>query len=149
MSDNVLKFIQIQPNFEPTLENVKEAELYLKQRSQNFSDIQLILSEEIRFIDQGSNFESVGCPFCKKDLSIEWWQEEMGEAYNSKFSKLEVIVPCCIKESSLNNLDYNWAAGFARFSIELYNPLDENEEGLRKELSGILDCTLKKVIAHY
>lgn len=76
MSDNVVKIIPLQPEFEPCIEKIREVEFYLKPLCkqpndiQFFSDIQIYLSQKIRFIDQGTNFERIGCPFCHNDLSI-------------------------------------------------------------------------------
>jgi hypothetical protein len=149
MSDYVIKLFPKQPEFEPSMETYKETEVYIKSISKNYSDIQLILKVEIRFIDQGSNFESISCPFCHNDLSIEWWSEVMEEASEFEFTKLHIKVPCCKRDLSLNDLKYNWNAGFARFSIEFHNPITANTENITREIEDILSCTLKKVVAHY
>jgi hypothetical protein len=48
MSDYVIKLFPKQPEFEPSLETNKETELYIKSIFRNYSDIQLILTDEIR-----------------------------------------------------------------------------------------------------
>lgn len=149
MSDYVIKLIPSLPDTIPSMDALKEAEEFIQSISKNFSDVQLLLTDEVRFIDQGENFESVGCPYCQKVLSTDWWAEAMSEAYTSQFNNLQVIVPCCQKESSLNELTYKWNAGFARFSIEFYNPLNDNLDAISTKLEAILSCDFKKVLAYY
>ncbi|WP_053367949.1 hypothetical protein [Bacillus sp. FJAT-27245] len=149
MSDYVIKLLPWHPEFIPSFDAIKEAELFVKSVSNYFSDIQLLLTDEVRFIDLGENFETVSCQFCHSDLSIDWWVEAMSEADTSQFTNLQVIVPCCHMESSLNDLNYKWNAGFARFSIEFYNPIVDNFEVISEKLEEILSCEFRKVWACY
>ena len=73
----------------------------------------------------------------------------MDEAYRNKFIDLEIVVSCCKSNTYLNELRYEWPAGFARFSIEIVNP---NRNFSDEELQGIetiLDTKLRKILAHY
>jgi hypothetical protein len=38
------------------------------------------------------------------------------------FVDLTAAVPCCGRRVSLNELDYDWPCGFARFELALWNP---------------------------
>ncbi|WP_316569393.1 hypothetical protein [Neobacillus sp. YIM B06451] len=149
MSDYVIKLIPRQPEFTPSLSELKEAELFIQTITEYFSDIQVILTDEVRFIDQGENCESISCQFCHNGLSVDWWQDAMAEAYTSQFNNLQVIVPCCKKESSLNDLHYKWNAGFARFSIEFYNPIAADFDTISTKLEEVLSCKFRKVLAYY
>lgn len=45
------------------------------------------------FIDQGANFEAVGCPVCAAPLDVHWWQERMDDAYATRFATLDTVTP--------------------------------------------------------
>jgi hypothetical protein len=75
------------------------------------------------FINSGSNFESVCCPFCEEIIDMDDWQEMMSLSYEkSQFTDLDILLPCCGKMSTLNNLKYQSDCGFAKFVIEVLNP---------------------------
>lgn len=47
----------------------------------------------------------------------------VSERYNKRdFCTLVATVPCCCKETSLNDLVYDWPMGFAKFAIEVVYP---------------------------
>ena len=46
----------------------------------------------------------------------------MDQAYRFSFVDLAVSVPCCNAQLSLNDLRYEWPAGFARFILEAQSP---------------------------
>ena len=57
---------------------------------------------------------------------MDWWIKVVGESYDSsQFKKLEIMVPCCDNRISLNELHYELLAGFARFSLEARNPVED------------------------
>src|SRR5262245_9441285 len=95
-------------------------------------EVNIYLTDGVRFVDQGSNFESVACPKCGTKLDIDWWNMAMTRACGvdadvevwdnglfsedePMFTNLTVTVPCCGSTLSLNDLHYDWPAGFARF----------------------------------
>ncbi|WP_160676419.1 hypothetical protein [Clostridium sp. C8-1-8] len=81
--------------------------------------------ENTTFIDCGSNFELVKCPHCGADISIEYWQEMMSRSYEeSRFDDLNIYLQCCNKASKLNDLQYIEDCGFAKFVIEILNPVE-------------------------
>jgi hypothetical protein len=107
------------------------------------------ISEETRFIDPGANFERVGCPFCGSDLS-GWWEDAMERAGTGGFSDLAVVVPCCQTRTTLNDLRYEWPAGFARFVVKVQNPgrgAELTSEEIQ-QLEKLLGCELRQVLAH-
>jgi hypothetical protein len=73
----------------------------------------------------------------------------MDKASENKFTDLSVVVPCCGSKTSLNELRYEWPAGFAQFIIEIINP-DRNisDEELLK-IETILGSKLRKIWSHY
>lgn len=79
-------------------------------------------SDHIVFIDAGSNFESISCPWCSAAVDVEWWQLQMDHAASSEFRDLLTRTPCCDVTTSLNDLHYEWPQGFARWWLEVMNP---------------------------
>lgn len=77
---------------------------------------------EVEFIDPGENWHEVRCPTCSAALETRWWRGRIGEAYATRFTQLGVIAPCCGTRTSLNDLGYDWPAGFARFVLSATNP---------------------------
>jgi hypothetical protein len=149
MSDNVLKLIPTSPAFVPASESVERATAILRDRFLHADEVQARLSDQVRFIDQGANLESVRCPYDDKQLTTEWWQETMDAANQSGFRDLSVILPCCGRNSSLNELNYKWPAGFARFSLEVHNPQGDVSAEEFTRLEQILETGLTKIWAHY
>jgi hypothetical protein len=78
-----------------------------------------------------------------------WWQNAMDNANENGFKNLMVEMPCCGKETSLNNLKYQWPSGFAQFSIEIRNPLKDIADSELKQLETVLGCSLRIIWAHY
>ncbi|WP_297430128.1 hypothetical protein [Clostridium sp.] len=81
--------------------------------------------ENPAFIDCGSNFESVTCHFCGNNINIDVWQEMIEMCYErSCFNNLDIFRPCCNRDSTLNDLKYQMDCGFAKFVIEVLNPVE-------------------------
>ena len=82
------------------------------------SDVVAKHSDEVQFFDPGENFERVLCPNCRADLT-DAWRLAMDRAWSTRFSNLRFKTPCCGSSSDLNQLVYEWPAGFARFVLEV------------------------------
>src|ERR1700722_18500832 len=121
MSDNWLRYIPSEPNFQPTLSAAEKAQLLLASFALRADQVRFEFTADVRFIDPGSNWTTGKCSACGPDAQ-SWWKNAMSALYKAKFSNLEVIAPCCGARVSLNDLDYVWPAGFARFVIEAKNP---------------------------
>jgi hypothetical protein len=150
MSEVWLKVIPTDPNYVPDATSQNEA-LQLAQSFLPEADgVHVRNTETVEFIDQGGNFERVVCPYCRAEILTEWWQKAMDVAYQEQFVKLDIITPCCQTTASLNDLQYVWPAGFARFRLEVLNP---NIASLSQERVGriaqILGCPLRVILAHY
>ena len=102
------------------------------------------------FIDCGSNFESVSCPTCGTDLD-QWWPDAVNSAFEaSHFAELAVTLPCCGVAASLNDLKYEWPAGFARFVLEVVEPhVGELGAEIVARLEHIFGGHLRIIWAHY
>lgn len=148
MSDTVLNFIPTIPSFVPFSKNQEEAIRFLSE-VYPISKIESTVTDNIEFIGQGENFESVSCNLCGSLIDIEDWQEAMEGAYNEQFNNLNFITPCCLQTTSLNDLNYNSPAGFSRFTITIIDAQkDLSQEELTK-MKKILDVDIRHVWAHY
>ena len=150
MSDNYLRFIPMDPRYVPAAEAIEESRLYLARLAPDADEVTAAVGDEINFIDQGANFERVSCPRCATELDKGWWGEEVERASAAAFTWLEVTVPCCGSTLSLNDLDYEWPAGFARFVLEAMNPnVPDLAESDVAVLSAMLGTPLRRIWTHY
>lgn len=148
MSDLVIKLIAKDPEFVPNETKLEKLKEWVTQNVRN-EKTEYILTDEVRFIDQGENFEKVNCPFCTSNIDLDWWSEAMDRASETSFHNLSVVTACCKKNTSLNELKYKWDAGFSRFSIEVMNPKDELAVEHLEYLGELLSCQIRKVVAYY
>lgn len=149
MSDDVLKLIPSLPTYVPDNEAINTAVARLREYFPNAERIEVVISDTPQFIDPGSNFERITCPICNTVLEDGWWQDAMDKASENEFQDLIVELPCCGQETTLNDLRYEWPAGFAQFSIEIYNPEAENPEVAIPDLAAILGSPTRIIRAHY
>ena len=137
MSDNLLKIIPTNPNFVPDQSNQDRAKKFLKGIFKNVN-VEITTTAEIEFVKQGSNFENVTCNYCGKEIDMDIWQHAMDIAHKNHFNNLSFETPCCHKSTSLNDLNYNSPAGFAKFQITISNPDQDIEITQVHELEKIL-----------
>jgi hypothetical protein len=148
MSATCLKLISIDPGFVPDKLKEEKAKEFLNKTFKN-SEIKIIKTDNIEFVDQGSNFESVSCNYCRHNIDIEIWQNAMDKAYKTHFKDLSFMTPCCHKSTSLNDLKYNWPAGFAKFVISITDPTADISNDVINELETIFGTKIRKIWAHY
>jgi len=149
MSDNILKLIPIDPLFVPD-EQAQQAALDLFSSWLPMADaVSGTASDEVNFVDQGANWERVACPACGQALDEAIWQAMMDAGFPTHFADLTVTMPCCGAIGSLNDLQYEWPAGFARYVLEALNPAADLDENQLHQLEQIIGCRIRKIWAHY
>jgi len=148
MSSTFLKIIPTNPSYIPDKIKQDNAIRFLSKLYKN-ERLTLFSTDTIEFVDQGENFDSVTCNLCNKTINIEYWQDEMDEAYKSHFKNLVFQTPCCKKKTSLNDLHYHSPAGFAKFVISIEDAENDLSEKDLKALQAILGIPLKIIWAHY
>jgi hypothetical protein len=150
MSDNFLLLIPERPTWVPSASAREAAVRLLQQALPLADDVSSAVTDEVRFVDCGANFESVRCPRCGTDLG-EWWTLAMEVAHEHKFRDLVATTPCCAARLSLNDLVYSWPMGFARYTLEALNPVIGTElpGRLQPRLEKLLGCRLRVIWAHY
>lgn len=121
MSDNYIRVIPTEPTFIPTRAAAQAAAELLTSYAPYAESIEAIDTGKVEFIDAGDNFEGVRCPLCQMALTLEWWVKHWEYASDNKFMDLAVETPCCRTLTSLNDLDYDWAVGFARWCLSARN----------------------------
>jgi hypothetical protein len=121
VADTFLRIIPSDPSRVPSA-LARERAIHLLRRAVPMADdVSAQVTEDVRFVDCGANFESVRCPACGTDLG-EWWAEAMEMGQRQQFRDLRITTPCCGLHTSLNDLLYSWPAGFARYTLEALNP---------------------------
>jgi hypothetical protein len=142
-SGSALVLIARDPYFVPSRLQQHEAFQMLAKSYPNH-EIRSVLRPQVAFIDSGSNFETVHCNLCGKEIPTEHWQEAMGRAYASDFNDLSFQTVCCNQKSGLHDLDYHMPCGFAKYEIRLEDV--EPSTNLNTEVMHELQQSLKQEI---
>src|SRR5262249_44212761 len=103
MSDRYLSVIPEDPEYVPVAEARTRALAAFRALLPQSEHVEMQLFEEVTFVDQGGNFESVECPGCGADVS-DRWPDWMDRAFEHRFSRLSLAMPCCGLATSLNAL---------------------------------------------
>lgn len=150
MSENWIALIPKNPRYVPEPERQSRAKERFAEIAPDADEIAIKLSDNVEFFDCGANFESICCPSCKEELSMEWWGERMDEDYGEEGFRLEKHpTPCCNAEHTLNELSYAWPQGFARFALDAMNPnIGKLNDDSRIELEAILGAELRVIYQH-
>jgi hypothetical protein len=154
MSEYVLNIISCDPAWGPSADLADRALLAYQRYVLAADEVEAEFLDGIQFVDQGTNFEHVSCPRCGEQLDQGWWSEQMDAAWSaelSQFADLQVVTPCCRASSSLNDLDYQWPAGFASFRLWARNPARGGflPDAELEEIAAELGTALRQVYAHY
>jgi hypothetical protein len=148
MSDKWLQFVPSDASFQPSLQAAEKAKLLLGSFVPQATEIDFAFKDAVEFFHPGGNWSGVRCPTCGSDLE-GWWSTAMDSSFKTGFSNLDTTVPCCGARVSLNDLDYVWPAGFARFVLEAMNPdvKDVSADQLQ-QISQYLACDIRRIWVH-
>lgn len=146
MSDYIVKLIPADPFITVSEQSFEKAMHYLERRV-ICDRVKSTISSTPMFIDCGENLERITCPNCGATIDFGWWGNVMNEAYGRSFSSLETTLPCCKSSVSLNDLEYCFPCGFARFAIEILNPLHDIGDDVIRSVESLLcvHCRVVKV----
>lgn len=122
MSENILRIIPTAPGFRPANDAARALVDRVRQIAPDARDVEIVDSSDVTFVDAGTNFETVSCSVCGVNLDLDWWGEQMSVAWDTRFEELDVVTPCCNSTCSLNDLDYHWPQGFARWYVTVHDP---------------------------
>ncbi|TDX87285.1 hypothetical protein [Epilithonimonas xixisoli] len=147
MSESILKIIPTNPDYVPaTVLQVQAKDFLEKIFTNNNVDFQTLA--EVEFVDAGENFEPILCNVCSTEISADEWQDQMDEAFQKQFSDLS-FQTSCKHHTSLNDLNYQSSAGFAKFIISVADTQIELSKGEILELEKILKTYLRVIWAFY
>lgn len=150
MSDSIYKIIPKNPYTKVSKDKLNAAKSFIESAI-TCDSVDLVITDNLEFIDCGSNLVNITCPKCGKEISFDWWNDAMDIACEDDFKKLDITLPCCGGASSLNDLRYDFKCGFACCSINVTNPekLIDEDDSLTESVQKILDCEINWIIAHY
>jgi hypothetical protein len=149
VSDDWLQLIPLAPAHVPDAAVAERARVRFAAMVGPADEVLVTVTDTVAFIDSGANHERIGCPACGMQLDEGWWVRALDTAGESGFTDLHVTVPCCRRRLSLNDLVYDWPAGFARFVLEAMNPaVDDLGIEELEELSALLDTPLRVIRTH-
>lgn len=147
MSDYIIKIIPATLGRHMDANTIHSVENYLQSRIKA-DEIQSIISPTPMFIDCGSNLEKILCPFCGISLDFDWWGEAMDTANAKNFQDLTVMLPCCNRKSSLNDLHYHFPCGFANTVFQILNPLRMPDAEEVDCIQKLLGDTIRVIHTH-
>lgn len=159
MSDNILRFVATHPEMLPN-EELTQAAARLVSRAFPAADrVEVERHDGVRFIDCGSNLESVRCSSCGTDLlEGRIWSDLMEASWASGMTDRRVSVGCCDAIVALEDLEYYWPVAFGRFSIDVWNPdadwfhpdrePGEAEAALLADLAAAIGTPVRAIWSH-
>ncbi len=149
MSDSYLRLIPTDPDYVPSSGQIQQA-LAIISANPLGSEPAVKITDDVEFIDAGTNLSAVYCPLCGSEINWRWWADDaMNRAYATRFRDLTIKTPCCGFQTNLNDLRYDWPCGFARFEISFLGPRRNLEPGMVERIAAALGTPLRKIWAHY
>jgi len=149
MSDTYLRIIPADPTCVPSALARERALDVIRRALPLADDLAQRVTDAVRFVDCGENFETVRCQACGADVG-DWWSIVMEVGHEQHFKDLRVTTPCCALHTTLNDLQYLWPAGFARYTLEVLNPnIGELSHGVVRRLENALHAPLRVIWAEY
>src|SRR5437879_11799207 len=79
MSDHWIALIPEDPRFVPDPAKRERARDRFSQIAPDAEEIEIKVSEKVRFFDCGQNFERIRCPSCGAEIPVNWWQNRMDD----------------------------------------------------------------------
>jgi hypothetical protein len=126
VSDTILRLHAADPEFRADEPTAARARLAAKSLFPEADEIDVEVYEHVTLIDCGENLERILCPHCGATISVEWWTEWLDEFGPAGLELADVDAstpsPCCGKPVTLRSLIYDWPMGFARFTVDIWNP---------------------------
>ena len=147
MADHRIMLIPEDPLFVPDETHSVRARQRLMTYAPHADEVTYQVSNGVTFFDCGQNFEHVYCPNCSAGISLQWWQERMGEDYDNDAFKLDTYeTPCCNSYQSLHDLKYIWQQGFGQFSLQALNPnMGKLTPEHKEQLEAALEAPLREI----
>lgn len=143
MSDYYTKIIPADPYLKIEKNRLQEAAEYLLDKLVAM-EASVTVQETPEFIDCGAYLERITCPFCGTDV-FDWWIAEMKRLDKDGFADIRVTLPCCGKESTLDQLVYKDLCGFACSEVSLLYPRAEPDDACLARVRQLLGCEIRVI----
>ncbi|ALG08904.1 hypothetical protein [Kibdelosporangium phytohabitans] len=150
MSDDVVSVIPADPHWQPGKAAAgRAAALAATLTPGDDVRIETTWHDRIAVIDCAENLQRITCPACHASIGIEWFADLLEHNHMRGFDALDVTVPCCGAETTLDAIGYDWPCGFARFEIAIWTP--DRDWFTDAELAGFAEALghpVRQVLAH-
>jgi hypothetical protein len=149
MSDNWIIVFPESSSYVPSDTARDRAIALFRQLAPEADEVTSETTPNPRFIDCGGNLRRVICPVCRAEVDLNWWSERLGDEYEANFPIRKMNMSCCHSQLGIDQLEYDWPQGIARFSVEAMNPniRDLSDQNLA-DFEQILGCKVRKVLRH-
>lgn len=150
MSDGHLRLIPADRSWQPSPSQAQALAAYAEGLFDRVDEVAPRFYDEVTVIDAGVNTSSVTCPNCHGEL-VDWYFDQIGD-YLDQPSGWPVEVPCCGRTMPFASLTADWPIGFARFEVDLRNPVRDRYELDEAELAEAgrwLGHPVTQIRAHY
>lgn len=155
MSDNYIRLIPTAPMWQPDHDAAAAASAHVAGLfagpDDSIDEVAHEFFPTVAFIDSGENTSHATCRECESRIELGWVLAVVDERQDD-LTRLDVRLPCCGAAASLNDLNYDWAVGFARFEITALNGSRDSYELDAEELRTVaflLGHPVRQVLAHY
>ncbi|PKM04355.1 MAG: hypothetical protein CVV16_05290 [Gammaproteobacteria bacterium HGW-Gammaproteobacteria-6] len=149
MSEHEIIILPRDPQWVPDAAVVAAAEPFMAGLFPDAEYVHVTCSEQVHYYDCGGNFEHIHCPACHTEISVPQWHALMDADYDpehNSFAMQNQALPCCGKMANLNQLQYAFEQGFARFAISMDNSVGAVEQAIKAEIEEFLGGQPIKII---
>jgi hypothetical protein len=156
VSDSILRIHATDPDFQADDAAATRARDAADSLFPGADQIDIEIYPRVTLIDCGENLERINCPRCGAAISDEWWAERLdeladGEGWELADVDAPLTAPCCQRDVTLRKLRYHWPVGFARFTVDIWNPEPWPDEptGPAQAISQAIGVPMSGLWAHY
>jgi hypothetical protein len=162
MSDDYIRVIPTDPEWQPTIEAADGAVEYVAGLFAGPGDhveaVEPVFYERTTLIDAGQYMEDVFCPRCGAAIGLDWFWDLLRARNGGRMvgeptiGDLGVITPCCGTALTLPELRFEAPVGFARFEVSAMNWARSVSELSDEELmtaGGILGHAVTQIHTRY
>ena len=157
MSDTILRLHAADPDYRADGGTAARAKRAAQLMFPGADDVQVEVYPKVTLIDCGENLERIVCPHCGATISVEWWGARMDELADDGWENADVDAstpsPCCGEPVTLRSLIYQWPMGFARFTVDVWNPRPwleaDDPNKAAAALGDVVGVSLRGLWAHY
>jgi hypothetical protein len=156
VSDSILRIHATDPEYQPDEHAAARARDAADSLFPGADQIDIEIYAQVTLIDCGEHLDPITCPRCGATISYEWWAERLDELAEGEGWELADVdaplnTPCCQRDVTLRTLHYDWPVGFARFTVDIWNPEPWPDEPTvpAAALSEAIGVPLSGLWAHY